>query len=296
MPDGLFNRRADNWRPLLAIAALAGGEWVERSRAAALAVTHDTGADPKDSVRAQALADIRAIITDKDHVFLTPNDGPAIFSADLAAAMNAMEGRPWADFSQGKPLTTNALARLLNKFGIVPRDLRDAQKVKKGYLARAFDDAFSRYLQSDTLSQPLHRYMPRDSRDSGRNATATRDEPVAVANPLNPATRAGCSGVAVEKPPAGENERAEHENDGFSADWVAKLDRYHQRLDQQLADAAAQGTAKLKPIWHAFDDAARNTLHPRYLSVHYPTAQEVDASNGYERQPGEDEPDDMAGA
>jgi putative DNA primase/helicase len=175
MPDGLFNRRADNWRPLLAIADLAGGEWSNRSRAAAIAVAFETGADPKDSVRVQALADIRAIITDKDneHVFLTPNDGPAIFSNELAAALNAMEGRPWADFGHGKPLTPNALARLLNKFHISPRDLRDGQKVKKGYLARDFDDAFSRYLPPDRVSQPQHRYTPRESRESERNATAT---------------------------------------------------------------------------------------------------------------------------
>ena len=27
MPAGVFNRAADNWRPLLAIADAAGGEW-----------------------------------------------------------------------------------------------------------------------------------------------------------------------------------------------------------------------------------------------------------------------------
>jgi hypothetical protein len=31
-PDGLFNRDADNWRPLLAIAEAAGGHWPERAR------------------------------------------------------------------------------------------------------------------------------------------------------------------------------------------------------------------------------------------------------------------------
>jgi len=35
MPAGIFNRAADNWRPLLAIADLAGGEWPERARQAA---------------------------------------------------------------------------------------------------------------------------------------------------------------------------------------------------------------------------------------------------------------------
>src|SRR6516164_5992983 len=40
MPPGIINREADNWRPLLAIAHEAGGEWPERIRAAVLAA-HD---------------------------------------------------------------------------------------------------------------------------------------------------------------------------------------------------------------------------------------------------------------
>ncbi|MBM3566047.1 MAG: DUF3631 domain-containing protein, partial [Alphaproteobacteria bacterium] len=32
MPDGIINRAADNWRPILAIADVAGGEWPERMR------------------------------------------------------------------------------------------------------------------------------------------------------------------------------------------------------------------------------------------------------------------------
>ena len=35
MPAGIFNRAADNWRPLLAIADAAGGEWPRRARRAA---------------------------------------------------------------------------------------------------------------------------------------------------------------------------------------------------------------------------------------------------------------------
>src|SRR5262249_58036601 len=35
MPAGLVNRTGDNWRPLLAIADAAGGEWPQRAREAA---------------------------------------------------------------------------------------------------------------------------------------------------------------------------------------------------------------------------------------------------------------------
>jgi putative DNA primase/helicase len=36
MPQGFSNRRADNWRPLLAIADRAAGHWPQRARKAAL--------------------------------------------------------------------------------------------------------------------------------------------------------------------------------------------------------------------------------------------------------------------
>ena len=34
MPAGIFNREADNWRPLVAIAQVAGGDWPKRARKA----------------------------------------------------------------------------------------------------------------------------------------------------------------------------------------------------------------------------------------------------------------------
>ena len=39
VPDGLNDRAADNWEPLLAIADRAGGDWPERARKAALALS-----------------------------------------------------------------------------------------------------------------------------------------------------------------------------------------------------------------------------------------------------------------
>ena len=39
VPEGLNDRAADNWEPLLAIADRTGGEWPERARKAALALS-----------------------------------------------------------------------------------------------------------------------------------------------------------------------------------------------------------------------------------------------------------------
>ena len=65
MPDGIINREADNWRPLLAIADAAGGGWPERARKAAEAAHIAAGGDEASRLEL-LLADIRdAFATDK---------------------------------------------------------------------------------------------------------------------------------------------------------------------------------------------------------------------------------------
>ena len=60
IPDELNDRAADNWHPLLAIADLAGGEWPDLARGAALALSSD--ADATDgTIGVQLLAAIRDI-------------------------------------------------------------------------------------------------------------------------------------------------------------------------------------------------------------------------------------------
>jgi hypothetical protein len=62
IPDQLHDRAADNWRPLLAIADAAGGEWPERARAAAITLSADSAAD-QDSMRTMLLDDVRSYFT-----------------------------------------------------------------------------------------------------------------------------------------------------------------------------------------------------------------------------------------
>jgi hypothetical protein len=46
MPRELFNRRGDNWRPLIAITDLAGGDWPpERAQRAAIGSVNDQSDD-----------------------------------------------------------------------------------------------------------------------------------------------------------------------------------------------------------------------------------------------------------
>jgi putative DNA primase/helicase len=137
MPAGIFNRAADNWRPLLAIADAAGGEWPARSRRAAQGPGAAAGADDQ-SAGVLALGDVRAIFTERGTDRLP--------SAELVAALVAIEGRPWAEWKAGKAITANGLARLLKPFGIAPETFRLGDQTPKGYQLARFEDAFARYL------------------------------------------------------------------------------------------------------------------------------------------------------
>jgi putative DNA primase/helicase len=146
MPPGIYNRAADNWRALLAVADLAGGEWPERARADAAALLCD-GAD-SESVPVQLLADPRALFDSEP--------SGVLFTREILAALGKNENSPWPEWKNGKPITNRQLAALLKPFKVRPRSVRRGADTEKGYRHEWFDDAFARYLppvQSVTPSQ-----------------------------------------------------------------------------------------------------------------------------------------------
>jgi putative DNA primase/helicase len=134
MPARLSNRAADNWRPLLTIADAVGGDWPKRAREIAAATV-----DADQSKRASLLADIRDVFEEKR--------SDKISSVDLVDALVALEGHDWAEYRQGRPITTNGLARLLARDNISPGTVWFGEGHSlKGYKLSQFDDAFARYL------------------------------------------------------------------------------------------------------------------------------------------------------
>jgi hypothetical protein len=135
---------ADNWRPLFAIAEVAGGDWPQRVRAAFLVLTATVDLDAQ-GVGTMLLSDIREIFAER-RVDRLP-------SKDLAAALPEIEGRLWAEWGKHrKPISTNQLANQLNRFGISPRGIRVGDETPRGYLLDDFKEAFSRYLPDACLS------------------------------------------------------------------------------------------------------------------------------------------------
>jgi Protein of unknown function (DUF3631) len=189
MPAGIYNREADNWRPLLAIADVAGGHWPERARKAA-AMSREV-ADDDDSRIVVLLGDVREIFvaqrTDR------------MLSADLVEALIQIEGRPWAEYGRtGKPLTQNQLARLFKPLAIVPGTLRAGSARGQGYQLHEFEEAFARYLPSEGGSQPCHRDKCDEIRTSCTFQTVTPESDVTVVKCKKSNNDGHCHGVTVE--------------------------------------------------------------------------------------------------
>jgi len=163
---GAINRNADNWRPLFAIADLVGADWPQRIReAAALLMPRES-----ESVGPMLLADIRAGFDEKNTDRLA--------SGELCEVLGVMEGRPWAEWKAGKPLTPNQLARLLKSFGVAPETMRVGSRTAKGYLRHQFGDAWERYLAAEGLFEPSQRNKCDEIRTSATFQSVTPEDDV----------------------------------------------------------------------------------------------------------------------
>jgi|TARA_B100000315_G_C14532655_1_gene566989 putative DNA primase/helicase len=96
MPAGIFNRKADNWRPLLAIADAAGGDWPARARRAAVALSARVG-DDVNSLGELLITDIRTAFNSS-----AVNQ---ISTANLIDELVKLDERPWSEYRHGRPIT-----------------------------------------------------------------------------------------------------------------------------------------------------------------------------------------------
>jgi putative DNA primase/helicase len=174
VPARLHDRAADNWRPLLAIADAAGGEWPTRARQA-IAALETLDADNED-LGTMLLWDLREVFA--------ATQADRLSSADICEALAGLEDRPWPTLSHGKPITPHRLARMLTPYGIVPINIRVGDKVPKGYSLKGCRDAFTRYTPLDESATPLQGATDAAPGDSSNRYT-TGD----VADPKRPQMR-----------------------------------------------------------------------------------------------------------
>ena len=201
----LFNRVADNWRALFAIADVAGGHWPQKIR--------DIAAAADKVARAQAAAtkllqDIKWIFDGRPEKDEQGNDVrhgagvERISSEDLVGQLNAIEGAPWADWNKGRGITQSNIAKQFEGFQIESVNLRFGARVLKGYRREDFDDAFTRYIPTQIPpnfdATPLHfEETITKSSTSPNFSSRYKNANVAADFSPNPLINKDCSGVAA---------------------------------------------------------------------------------------------------
>jgi len=146
LPPSLSDRAADVWEPLLALADLAGTEWSERARQAAVGL----------SASAQENSPISSLLLDIFLLFAVQKVD-RFLSRVLVEGLNGFTDRPWMELTHGKAITDRWLSQQLRPYGIKPRSLRLGQTVARGYLREDFMEAFRRYIPESEFKALLSR-------------------------------------------------------------------------------------------------------------------------------------------
>ncbi|MBA5846258.1 DUF3631 domain-containing protein [Gordonia amicalis] len=135
MPDGVEDRDADVWEALVAVADLAGGQWPDRARTAAVELVKATK-NRAASVGVQLLRDLKTVFEDAE----------SLGTEAILRKLKEVEEGPWATIRKGEPLDARGLSSRLGKYGVTPGYVvADGVKVR-GYTASSLRDAWTRYL------------------------------------------------------------------------------------------------------------------------------------------------------
>ncbi len=186
--DGLDARGNEIWRVLFRIADLAGADWPDRARRAALELSGDDRRHDEASAGKRLLADIRSVF-----------DGDRMTCAALVDALNALEESPWGGWNDQVGIRTRELGKKLAPYGIRAKSIRlEGGRTPKGYEHDQFEDAWSRYLPvSDTPNR--HTATTRMATSFAADSQPPQDAAVAVPeNGANPHRQTVVAVVAVE--------------------------------------------------------------------------------------------------
>jgi hypothetical protein len=151
-----FNNRVEmNWRTLLAIADLAGGDWPERARTAALELREADSSEPSDGIK--AFAAMQQLFGAREE----------ITSAEVCKTLTADSDSEWCNFRGKGPISQTQLAALFKPYEIHPVKVGPSGRRLNGYRREQFAKAFARLLQKPT-KEPDIRTPPRAPRRRSR--------------------------------------------------------------------------------------------------------------------------------
>ena len=159
LPEGLDDRAAEAWEPLLAIAEIAaredGEDWVEHARRAALKLAGGRVED--DAHGLVALRAIRGLIGERD----------AIHTSTIVSSLNGDERLPFSEYRKGAGLNARGLAKLLQPFAVSPHNVSVDGVQAKGFRREQFSDLWARYADSPRADASNPSARPAPSNDGG---------------------------------------------------------------------------------------------------------------------------------
>ncbi|WP_404435237.1 DUF3631 domain-containing protein [Microbacterium aerolatum] len=156
MPEGITDRPADVWEPLIAVADAAGGAWPDLARDAAVAIVRDA-TDRPASLGIRLLADVRRVLAREEH-------GDRIRSTELLHELIGLEDAPWSDLGGKGAIDSRYLGRTFDAYKIAPaKPIRfgGSVGVAKGWQRSDFADAWARYLPEPVTTLPAESAKPK---------------------------------------------------------------------------------------------------------------------------------------
>jgi hypothetical protein len=140
LPEGITDRPAEVWEPLIAVADAAGGDWPARARAACVELCR-VAQDRRTSLGARLLGDLRTIFGNAVALHTEEIRGRLIDPESSGLEVDA----PWADL-HGQSISKRGLATMLSKYGIRPQKVTVGGRSLQGYRRESLYDAWQRYL------------------------------------------------------------------------------------------------------------------------------------------------------
>lgn len=132
------DRAEDNAKPLLAVASVIGGAWLDRARKAF--EEHSNANDKEPSNGERLLEDIARLFE------MYPRD--RYLTKEILGFLHQQEEAPWPKYKNAQKLGARDLASMLNPFGICSTQMRyGSGQVGRGYVREHFTKAFARYVK-----------------------------------------------------------------------------------------------------------------------------------------------------
>jgi hypothetical protein len=195
MPESLYARAADNWRPLFAIASVAGGHWLDLVVGIAERLS-----GRQEDYSVLLLHDVASMFISKGVDRLS--------SEEIVSALIEMEERPWSEWKNGRPMSAPQLAKQLGRFDIIPNGIRlPSGRTPRGYYFKSFSVPLSHYPIPQHADTPFQSATPQralETKDFDTFQSATPKFDVALPVGEKPQKSNGCCGVAAENPQNGD--------------------------------------------------------------------------------------------